>query len=75
VLRRSPASASGLLTLDAIGLRPAFGKPDVTMRANSYYAALAAPRGRTPSSSRGGRLEGDTALGLGSGALDLALAH
>jgi predicted lipid carrier protein YhbT len=55
------------LTLDAIGLRPAFGKPDVTMRASlADYAALALRR-EDPDTlffTRRLVLEGDTALGL-----------
>jgi predicted lipid carrier protein YhbT len=54
-------------TLDAIGLRPAFGKPDVTMRASlADYAALALRR-EDPDTlffTRRLVLEGDTALGL-----------
>jgi predicted lipid carrier protein YhbT len=55
------------LTLDCIGLRPAFGKPDVTMRASlADYAALALRR-EDPDTlffTRRLVLEGDTALGL-----------
>lgn len=54
-------------TLDAIGLRPAFGKPDVTMRASlADYAALALRR-EDPDTlffTRRLALEGDTALAL-----------
>lgn len=55
------------LTLDAIGLRPAFGAPDVTMRASlADYLALALRR-EDPDTLFFARrlvLEGDTALGL-----------
>lgn len=55
------------LTLDAIGLRPAFGKADVTIRARLQdYAALALRR-EDPDTlffSRRLVMEGDTALGL-----------
>lgn len=55
------------LTLDAIGLRPAFGAPDVTMRASvGDYFALALRR-EDPDTlffTRRLVLEGDTALGL-----------
>jgi predicted lipid carrier protein YhbT len=55
------------LTLDAFGLRPAFGKPDVTVRATLRdYAALALRR-EDPDSlffTRRLVLEGDTELGL-----------
>jgi predicted lipid carrier protein YhbT len=55
------------LTLDAIGLRPAFGAPDVTMRASlADYWALALRR-EDPDTLFFARrlvLEGDTALGL-----------
>ena len=55
------------LTLDAIGLRPAFGKADVTVRASlADYAALALRR-EDPDTlffSRRLVIEGDTALGL-----------
>ena len=55
------------LTLDAIGLRPAFGKPDVVMRASlADYLALAR-RQEDPDTlffTRRLVLEGDTALGL-----------
>jgi predicted lipid carrier protein YhbT len=54
-------------TLDAIGLRPAFGKPDVTIRASlADYLALALRR-EDPDTlffSRRLVLEGDTELGL-----------
>lgn len=54
-------------TLDAIGLRPAFGKADVTMRASvADYMALAVRR-EDPDTlffTRRLVLEGDTALGL-----------
>ena len=55
------------LTLDAIGLRPAFGKPDVTVRASlADYAALALRREDPDTLFFERRLviEGDTALGL-----------
>jgi predicted lipid carrier protein YhbT len=55
------------LTLDAIGLRPAFGAPDVTMRASlADYLALALRRedADTLFFTRRLVLEGDTALGL-----------
>ena len=55
------------LTLDAIGLRPAFGKPDVTVRATlADYLALARRR-EDPDTlffTRRLVLEGDTELGL-----------
>ena len=55
------------LTLDAIGLRPAFGKPDVTVRATlADYVALARRR-EDPDTlffTRRLVLEGDTELGL-----------
>ena len=55
------------LTLDAIGLRPAFGAPDVTMRASVVdYFALALRR-EDPDTlffTRRLVLEGDTELGL-----------
>jgi len=55
------------LTLDAIGLRPAFGKADVTVRASlADYAALALRR-EDPDTlffTRRLVIEGDTALGL-----------
>lgn len=55
------------LTLDAIGLRPAFGRPDVTVRASlADYAALALRR-EDPDTlffTRRLVIEGDTALGL-----------
>lgn len=55
------------LTLDAFGLRPAFGRPDLTVRARlSDYAALALRR-EDPDTlffSRRLVLEGDTELGL-----------
>jgi predicted lipid carrier protein YhbT len=55
------------LTLDAIGLRPAFGTPDVTVRASlGDYVALALRR-EDPDTlffSRRLVLEGDTELGL-----------
>lgn len=55
------------LTLDTIGLRPAFGAPDVTMRASlTDYVALALRR-EDPDTlffTRRLVLEGDTALGL-----------
>jgi predicted lipid carrier protein YhbT len=55
------------LTLDFIGLRPAFGKPDVTIRASlSDYLALALRR-EDPDTlffTRRLVIEGDTALGL-----------
>jgi predicted lipid carrier protein YhbT len=55
------------LTLGARGLRPAFGRPDVTVRASpADYAALALRRedADTLFFSRRLVLEGDTALGL-----------
>jgi predicted lipid carrier protein YhbT len=55
------------VTLDAIGLRPAFGAPDVTMRASlADYLALALRRedADTLFFTRRLVLEGDTALGL-----------
>jgi len=55
------------LTLDAIGLRPAFGRPDVTVRASlADYAALALRRedADTLFFTRRLVMEGDTALGL-----------
>lgn len=55
------------LTLDAIGLRPAFGRPDVTVRASlSDFAALALRRedADTLFFTRRLVMEGDTALGL-----------
>jgi O2-independent ubiquinone biosynthesis accessory factor UbiT len=55
------------LTLDAIGLRPAFGRPDVTVRASlADYAALALGRedADTLFFTRRLVMEGDTALGL-----------
>ena len=55
------------VTLDAIGLRPAFGKPDVTMRASvADYLALALRRedADTLFFTRRLILEGDTALAL-----------
>lgn len=55
------------LTLDAIGLRAAFGTPDVTVRANlADYAALALGRedADTLFFTRRLVMEGDTALGL-----------
>ena len=55
------------LTLDAIGLRPAFGRPDVTIRAEARdYLALALRR-EDPDTlffTRRIVIEGDTALGL-----------
>lgn len=55
------------LTLDAIGLRPAFGRPDVTIRAAARdYLALALRR-EDPDTlffTRRIVIEGDTALGL-----------
>ena len=55
------------VTLDAIGLRPAFGAADVTMRASlADYLALALRR-EDPDTLFFARrlvLEGDTALGL-----------
>lgn len=55
------------LTLDAIGLRPAFGRADVTIRARlADYAALALRR-EDPDTlffTRRIVIEGDTALGL-----------
>ena len=55
------------LTLDAIGLRPAFGRPDVTIRASlADYAALVLRR-EDPDTlffTRRLVIEGDTALGL-----------
>ena len=55
------------LTLDAIGLRPAFGKPDVAVRATlADYLALARRR-EDPDTlffTRRLVLEGDTELGL-----------
>ena len=55
------------LTLDAIGLRPAFGKADVTIRAEARdYLALALRR-EDPDTlffTRRIVIEGDTALGL-----------
>lgn len=54
-------------TLDFIGLRPAFGRPDVTIRASlADYAALALRR-EDPDTlffTRRLVIEGDTALGL-----------
>jgi len=54
-------------TLDAIGLRPAFGKPDVTVRASlGDYFALALRR-EDPDTlffTRRLVIEGDTGLGL-----------
>lgn len=55
------------LTLDAIGLRPALGRPDVTIRASlADYAALALRRedADTLFFTRRLVMEGDTALGL-----------
>lgn len=55
------------LTLDAIGLRPALGRPDVTIRASlADYAALALRRedADTLFFTRRLVIEGDTALGL-----------
>lgn len=55
------------LTLDAIGLRPAFGPADVTIRASlADYAALALRRedADTLFFTRRLVMEGDTALGL-----------
>ena len=55
------------LTLDAIGLRPAFGRPDVTVRASlGDYFALALRR-EDPDTlffTRRLVIEGDTGLGL-----------
>ncbi len=55
------------LTLDAIGLRPAFGRADVTIRAEARdYLALALRR-EDPDTlffTRRLVIEGDTALGL-----------
>lgn len=55
------------LTLDAFGLRPAFGKADVTIRAEARdYLALALRR-EDPDTlffTRRIVIEGDTALGL-----------
>lgn len=55
------------LTLDAIGLRPAFGRADVTLRAEARdYLALALRR-EDPDTlffTRRIVIEGDTALGL-----------
>jgi predicted lipid carrier protein YhbT len=55
------------LTLDFIGLRPAFGKPDVTVRASlADYAALALRR-EDPDTlffTRRLVIEGDTDLGV-----------
>ncbi len=54
-------------TLDAIGLRPAFGRPDVTVRASlADFAALALRRedADTLFFTRRLVMEGDTALGL-----------
>ena len=55
------------LTLDAIGLRPAFGRPDVTIRASlADYAALVLRR-EDPDTlffTRRLAIEGDTELGL-----------
>jgi len=55
------------ITLDAIGLRPAFGRPDVTIRASlADYAALALRR-EDPDTlffTRRLAIEGDTELGL-----------
>jgi len=55
------------LTLDAIGLRPAFGRADVTIRASlADYIALALRR-EDPDTlffTRRLVIEGDTALGL-----------
>jgi len=55
------------LTLDAIGLRPAFGRADVTIRAEARdYLALALGRedADTLFFTRRLVIEGDTALGL-----------
>lgn len=55
------------LTLDAIGLRPALGRPDVTIRASlADFAALALRRedADTLFFTRRLVMEGDTALGL-----------
>jgi predicted lipid carrier protein YhbT len=55
------------LTLDGIGLRPAFGKPDVTLRASLADFAALALRREDPDTlffTRRLVLEGDTALGL-----------
>jgi O2-independent ubiquinone biosynthesis accessory factor UbiT len=55
------------LTLDAVGLRPAFGRPDVTVRASlADFAALALRRedADTLFFTRRLVMEGDTALGL-----------
>ena len=55
------------LTLDAIGLRPAFGAPDVTMRASLADFVALALRREDPDTLFFARrlvLEGDTALGL-----------
>ena len=64
------------LTLGSLGLRPAFGRPDVTVRASlSDYLALALRRADpdTLFFSRRLVLEGDTALGLAiKNALDAA---
>jgi predicted lipid carrier protein YhbT len=55
------------LTLDAIGIRPALGRPNVTLRASlADYAALALQR-EDPDTlffTRRLVIEGDTALGL-----------
>jgi O2-independent ubiquinone biosynthesis accessory factor UbiT len=55
------------VTMDTIGLRPAFGRPDVTVRASlADYAALALGRedADTLFFTRRLVMEGDTALGL-----------
>ena len=55
------------LTLDAIGLRPAFGQADVTVRASLADFAALALRREDPDSlffTRRLVVEGDTALGL-----------
>ena len=60
-------SAGPQFTLDFIGLRPCFGKPDVTVRASlADYLALALRR-EDPDTlffTRRLVIEGDTALGL-----------
>lgn len=55
------------LTLDAIGLRPAFGRPDVTVRASlgDYFAlALRREDADTLFFTRRLVIEGDTELGI-----------
>lgn len=55
------------VTLDAIGLRPAFGRPDVTIRAQARDFLALAMRREDPDTlffTRRIVIEGDTALGL-----------